>query len=138
MLKSYMEYFVDSKTNEKRGIYCDEGIEIECCIKWYAKPNNIKYNDVKHKVTQPSIKVFPKKKIMKHPRKPTEIVVYTDSFCYSACSSVTKGLKEWREAILVGFDGDTYGKDEEFEVGLSPTNVIESVSVLSHPWMILY
>ncbi|EMD44788.1 Hypothetical protein EHI5A_226290 [Entamoeba histolytica KU27] len=75
---------------------------------------------------------------MKHPRKPTEIVVYTDSYCYSACSCVTKGLKECRGAILVGFDGDPYGKDEEFEVGLSPIIVIGSVSVLSHPWIIQY
>ena len=42
---------------------------------WYSKPNIIKYGDVEHKVTQPSIEVFPKKKLMKHPRKPTEIVV---------------------------------------------------------------
>ncbi|EDR23532.1 hypothetical protein EDI_107910 [Entamoeba dispar SAW760] len=60
----------------------------------YTKPNIIKYGDVEHKITQPSIEVFPKKKIMKNPRKPTEIVVYTDSYCYSACSLVTKGLKE--------------------------------------------
>ncbi|GAB1227704.1 hypothetical protein ENUP19_0352G0005 [Entamoeba nuttalli] len=109
-----MEYFVDSKTSEKGGSYSDEEIEMECCMcrstkddallfykycirrqrKWYAKPNIIKYGDVEHKVTQPSIEVFPKKKIMKHPRKPTEIVVYTDSYCYSTCSCVTKGLKE--------------------------------------------
>ncbi|EDS88903.1 hypothetical protein CL6EHI_145160 [Entamoeba histolytica] len=105
---------------------------------WYSKPNIIKYGDVEHKVTQPSIEVFPKKKLMKHPRKPTEIVVYTDSYCYSGCSLVTKGLKEWGGAILLGFDGDPYGKDEEFEVGLSPTAVIESVPVLSHIWMGVY
>ncbi|EDS88707.1 hypothetical protein EHI_061140, partial [Entamoeba histolytica HM-1:IMSS] len=105
---------------------------------WYSNPNIIKYGDVEHKVTQPSIQVFPKMKLMKHPRKPTEIVVYTDSFCYSACSLVTKGLKEWGGAILVGFDGDPYGKDEEFEVGLSPTNVIESVPLLPHIWMEVY
>ncbi|EAL42817.2 hypothetical protein CL6EHI_076380 [Entamoeba histolytica] len=105
---------------------------------WYSKPNIIKYGDVEHKVTQPSIEVFPKKKLMKHPRNPTEIVVYTDPYCYSACSCVTKGLKEWGGAILVGFDVDPYGKDEEFEVGLSPTDVIESVPLLPHIWMEVY
>ncbi|GAT99544.1 hypothetical protein CL6EHI_162910 [Entamoeba histolytica] len=105
---------------------------------WYSKPNIIKYGDVEHKVTQPSIQVFPKMKLMKHPRKPTEIVVYTDSYCYSGCSLVTKGLKEWGGAILVGFDGDPYGKDEEFEVGLSPTDVIDYVPVLPHIWMEVY
>ncbi|GAB1224386.1 hypothetical protein ENUP19_0198G0005 [Entamoeba nuttalli] len=42
------------------------------------------------------------------------------------------------EGILVGFGGDPYGKDEKFEVGLSLTDVVGSVSVLSHPWIILY
>ncbi|GAB1223889.1 hypothetical protein ENUP19_0163G0047 [Entamoeba nuttalli] len=75
---------------------------------------------------------------MKHPRKPTEIVVYTDSYCYSACLCVTKRLKECEGAILVGFDCDPYGKDEEFEVGLSPIDVIGSISVLPHIWIIQY
>ncbi|EDR24957.1 hypothetical protein EDI_224520, partial [Entamoeba dispar SAW760] len=84
----------------------------------YTKPNIIKYGDVEHKITQPSIEVFPKKKIMKNPRKPTEIVVYTDSYCYSACSLVTKGLKE---------------------LGLSPTVVIDdSIPVISHLWIKYY
>ncbi|EDR29617.1 hypothetical protein EDI_322170 [Entamoeba dispar SAW760] len=92
---------------------------------WYTKPKIIKYGDVEHKVSQPSTENWEAKKLMKNPRKPTEIVVYTDSFCYSGCSLVTKGLKEWGGAILVGFDGDPNGKDEEFEVGLSPTSVID-------------
>ncbi|GAB1222305.1 hypothetical protein ENUP19_0101G0010 [Entamoeba nuttalli] len=90
-----MECFVGSKTSEKGGSYCGEEIEMECCMcrstkdddallfykycirrqrKWYAKPNIIKYGDVEHKVTQTSIEVFPKKKLMKNPRKPTEII----------------------------------------------------------------
>ncbi|EMD44183.1 Hypothetical protein EHI5A_276370 [Entamoeba histolytica KU27] len=28
---------------------------------WYSNPNIIKYGDVEHKVTQPSIEVFPKR-----------------------------------------------------------------------------
>ncbi|EDS89300.1 hypothetical protein CL6EHI_170960 [Entamoeba histolytica] len=95
---------------------------------WYTNPRIIMYGDVEHNVTQPSIDELEKKILMKKPRKPTEIVVYTDSYCYSACSWVTKGLKEWGGAILVGFDGDPYGKDEEFEVGLSPSNNIRSIT----------
>ncbi|EAL49880.2 hypothetical protein CL6EHI_179700 [Entamoeba histolytica] len=71
---------------------------------------------------------YPKLKLIRYPRKPTEIVVYTDSYCHSACSLVTKGLKEWGRAILVGFDGDPYGKDEEFEVGVSPTEDIFNIN----------
>ncbi|EDR23362.1 hypothetical protein EDI_268270 [Entamoeba dispar SAW760] len=103
---------------------------------WYTKPNIIKYGGVEHKVSQPSTLNLPP--LMKfiindlyssyNPRKPTEVVVYTDSFCYSACSWVTKGLKEWGGAIIVGFDGDPNGKDDEFEVGLSPSSNIQTVS----------
>ncbi|GAB1222431.1 hypothetical protein ENUP19_0109G0002 [Entamoeba nuttalli] len=59
-------------------------------------------NDVEHNVTQPSIVELEKKILMKKPRKPTEIVVYTDSYCYSAY--------------------------EEFEVGLSPSNNIRNIN----------
>ncbi|GAB1221996.1 hypothetical protein ENUP19_0088G0025 [Entamoeba nuttalli] len=107
---------------------------------WYTKPRIIKYGDVEHKVTQPSIDRmskndlinylyrYPKLKLIRYPRKPTEIVVYTDSYCHSACSLVTNGLKEWGGAILVGFDGDPYGKDEEFEVGVSSSYDILNIN----------
>ncbi|BFU26513.1 hypothetical protein, conserved [Entamoeba histolytica] len=100
--------------------YCTRKLE-----EWYRKPTTIKYGNVKHVITQPSRLIteppLEGMKLMKHPRNPTEIVVYTDSYCYSACSMITKGLKEWGGAILVGFSGDPDGKDEEFEVGQSPS-----------------
>ncbi|BFU25959.1 hypothetical protein CL6EHI_180400 [Entamoeba histolytica] len=149
MLKTGIEGDIlsDPKTCNKRGNLFDEK-ELKKCIgvnqegflnkivwffksvicrfklyPWYLKPKTIKYGDVEHIITQPSIEVFQENKLMKNPRKPTEIVVYTDSYCYSACSILTKGLKEWGSAILVGFNGDPNGKDEEFEVGQSPTGV---------------
>ncbi|EDR25470.1 hypothetical protein EDI_126730 [Entamoeba dispar SAW760] len=121
MRRGYGTYIYDPETCERR----EKGINPQTLGEWYTNPNIIKYGDVEHKVSQPSTENWEAKKIMKNPRKPTEIVVYTDSFCYSACSEVTKGLKEWGGAILVGFDGDPNGKDEEFEVGLSPTVVID-------------
>ncbi|EDR29986.1 hypothetical protein EDI_229490 [Entamoeba dispar SAW760] len=90
--------------------------------RWYTKPKTIKYGSVKHVITQPSRFIAePPIQQMKNPRKPTEIVVYTDSYCYSTCSLLTKGLKEWGGAIIVGFSGDPNGKDDEFEVGQSPS-----------------
>ncbi|GAB1221142.1 hypothetical protein ENUP19_0066G0004 [Entamoeba nuttalli] len=35
-----------------------------------------------------------------------------------------KKLKEWGSAIIVGYGGDLYGEDEEFEVGLTSSNAI--------------
>ncbi|GAT99008.1 hypothetical protein CL6EHI_031950 [Entamoeba histolytica] len=91
---------------------------------WYTNPNIIKYDDVEHKVSQPSVMKWEPMKLMRKPRKPTEIVVYTDPLCYSGCSTITKGLKEWGSAIIVGYGGDIYGEDKEFEVGLTSSNAI--------------
>ncbi|EDS88978.1 hypothetical protein CL6EHI_077760 [Entamoeba histolytica] len=137
MKKGYALYMYDPETCESR----ENEINPKTLGEWYTNHRTIKYEDVEHNVTQPSIVSLMKilqtisfndvpeiKQSMKHPRKPTEIVVYTDSYCYSACSLVTKGLKEWGGAIIVGFDGDPYGKDEEFEVGLSPSNNIRSIT----------
>ncbi|EDR27735.1 hypothetical protein EDI_294990 [Entamoeba dispar SAW760] len=133
---SYIESMYDPETCEER----EQENNPKTFGEWYSNPNIIKYGDVEHKVSQPSKIIFDKliqtpslgihqlKKLMKNKRKPTEIVVYTDSYCYSACSWVTKGLKEWGGAIIVGFDGDPNGKDEEFEVGLSPSNNIPDIN----------
>ncbi|BFU26661.1 hypothetical protein EHI8A_129960 [Entamoeba histolytica HM-1:IMSS-B] len=122
----YGNILFNPKTCEQREKY----VNPKTLGQWYTNPNIIKYGDIEHKVSQPSSENWDQMKVMKHPRKPTEIIIYTDSFCYSACSEVTKGLKEWGSAILVGFDGDPNGKDDEFEVGLSPTAVMSVNEVL--------
>ncbi|EDR29068.1 hypothetical protein EDI_016080 [Entamoeba dispar SAW760] len=104
----------DPKTCNKRGncMIKKNFKNIYCVIKlnlWYIKPKTIKYGNVEHKITQPSIMKWETKKLMSKPRKSTEIVVYADSYCYSACSVFTKGLKECGSAILVGFNGDPNG-----------------------------
>ena len=46
------------------------------------------------------------KKTLVHRRKPTEILVYTDGFSYSATSIFIKGLQEFGGAIIVGHLGN--------------------------------
>ena len=73
---------------------------------------------------------------MNKPRKPTEIVVYTDSFCYSCCAFTTKSFKEHGSVILVGFDGDpTKDGVNKFEVGQSPTAVIDMNDVFKNIYL---
>ena len=113
--------------------YIDLCFDLDTCKKvgenttFYDKPREIKYGDVTHKITQITTDGFePAANIkMKNIRKPTEIVVYTDSFCFSCCSVTAKGMKEHGSAIMVGFDGDPglTGTDK-FEVGQSPTAVV--------------
>jgi len=61
--------------------------------------------------------------VMKHPRKPTDFIVATDGFCFSACSvfvlnSIRKGA-----AIVTGY-GSTYPGDTEFVAAQCPSTVI--------------
>ena len=62
----------------------------------------------------------------KRNRKPTEIVVFTDSFSFSAGSFLTKGLKEAGAAIIVGYNGYPGSKKDTFDIGQSPTMVLQT------------
>ena len=57
-------------------------------------------------------------------RKPTEVVVFTDSYSFSAGSFFTKGLKEAGGAIMVGYNGYPGSTAESFDIGQSPTQVM--------------
>ncbi|KAL7719943.1 VWFA domain-containing protein [Entamoeba marina] len=97
---------------------------------WYDKPITDSYGDYKHTRTQPSLSNptdMVTGRLFKHPRKPTDVVVFTDGFCYSACSMLAKGLSEKGNAIVVGFEGDPEGDLNLFDAGQSPTFVISSV-----------
>ena len=109
---------------------------------FYSNPNVIVYDEINHTITQPSHfwkGMEPGSFTFKNnPRKPTDIVVYTDAFCYSACSFLTKGLKEFGSAILVGFNGDPEREGiDNFEIGHSPSSVSSFHSIdpnyLSNP-----
>ena len=63
-------------------------------------------------------------RLRNHPRKPQDIIAFTDSFCYSACSVLTKSMVEKGDAIVVGFEGDPEGKLDEFDAGNSPTDLV--------------
>ena len=39
-------------------------------------------------------------------KNPTDIIIYTDSFCFSACSGFIKAFQNTGGAIIVGFNGN--------------------------------
>lgn len=59
---------------------------------------------------------------MGHTKKPTEIIIFTDSFSYSATSHFIKGLQETGGAILVGYMGNPKS-DDVFDASQAPTFV---------------
>jgi len=64
--------------------------------------------------------------IVKNPRKPTDVVVVTDGYCFSACSYFFNGVLESGSAITVGVGTANIG-DEKFVGSQCPSNVIMSV-----------
>ncbi|BFU24573.1 hypothetical protein EHI8A_174350 [Entamoeba histolytica HM-1:IMSS-B] len=101
---------------------------------WYSDPIIDHYGDVEHKRSQPSLappQQMLASRLVNNPRKPTDIVVFTDGFCYSACSLLTKGLREKGNAIIVGFEGDPEKENSFFDAGQSPTFVIEDINTLT-------
>ena len=59
-------------------------------------------------------------------KKPTEIIIYTDGYSYSATSFFIKSLYHFGGAITVGFNGDPDSDKNNFDASQSPTFVITS------------
>ena len=58
-----------------------------------------------------------------HLKRPTDIIIYTDSFSYSATSSFIKGFQYQGGAIIVGFNGNPFIEKEQFDGSQSPASV---------------
>ena len=58
-----------------------------------------------------------------HLKRPTDIIIYTDSFSYSATSSFIKGFQYTGGAIVVGYNGNPKLSEELFDGSQSPASV---------------
>ena len=57
-------------------------------------------------------------------KNPTDILIYTDSYCYSACSGFIKAFQNTGGAIIVGFNGNPKIKGtKEFDASQSSSSV---------------
>ena len=87
-------------------------------------------NGVSHSRSKPALFLYSAiryymdkiKPTLKRNRKPTDIIVFTDSYSFSAGAIFTKGLKEAGAAIIVGYNGYPGSKKESFDIGQAPTN----------------
>lgn len=57
-------------------------------------------------------------------KRPTDIIIYTDGFSFSATSMFIKGFQNTGGAIIVGYNGNPKLSDDLFDASQSPTNVI--------------
>ena len=57
-------------------------------------------------------------------KKPTEIIIYTDGYSFSATSLFIKSLYHFGGAITVGYNGDPDTEKKDFDASQSPTFVL--------------
>ena len=66
------------------------------------------------------------RKNMKNPRKPTEILVYTDGFSYSATSLLLKYLQYYGGGITAGYFSNPNLENIPYDSSLSPSSIFSS------------
>ncbi len=90
--------------------------------------NNITHNRTKIQVYDLSYALFNGyfKNLKSKIRKPTEIIVFTDSFSFSTTSFFIKNLQETGNAIIVGYNGNPSEekKNDKFDSSQSPSSVV--------------
>ena len=136
LMKEYVESNISDITDDA-DMY--QRIDIETC-KPFNKFDDMKeieddYGDgVKHKRTQ-YFRVFNSSDLKEHKKirekyfkldklkSPTDIIIFTDSFSYSATSFFIKGLQETGSAITVGYYGNPKEENEPMDASQSPSFV---------------
>ena len=95
-------YFEDGFINETYGNITEE----------WSKPFAWRVNQTK---------IEEIKKNFKHKRKPTDIIIMTNSFSYSAASIFLKNVYKSGAGIIIGYDGNPNLPDDIFDISQSPS-----------------
>ena len=89
--------------------------------------NNIKNKRLKQKPFSVHLIQEYKERVFRNKyKKPTEIIIYTDGFSFSATSLFIKSLYHFGGAIIVGYNGDPETKTTDFDASQSPTFILNS------------
>ena len=112
-----------------------EGCEEQSQLDFFDKFENVSYgpqgNEVYEDLTKSFLmvdgdlreKAIDLRKKMVRKRKPTEIMVFTDGYSFSATSMFTKYLQYYGGGIVVGYFGNP-SKNTTFDSSLSPSGII--------------
>jgi hypothetical protein len=134
---------LDEKDDKTKGLtYASRFSDMKTCIPFKSSKEIFEEletedygNDVKHVHTKPMImtvgrdfrkKIDEIKKTIKNIRKPTEIIVYTDGYSYSATSVFIKGLQEFGGAIIVGYNGNPHLDNNVFDGAQAPSGYLDN------------
>ena len=135
--------------NEDYELYTVDSCEFFDPKKLKEKETIVDYgNDIKDKLTQPFIihgKDFRKrlddyKSKLKNPRKPTDIIILTDGFSFSATSLLLKYLQYYGGGITVGYLGNPKDNSTPFDSSQSPSGIYtnETIYKISDGYKQLY
>ena len=120
------------KKNFKMVFQTIEKCKEQSQIDFFDKFNSVNYSNIKEDVTRPFFMADKKlkklslqlRKNMKNKRKPTDIMVFTDGFSFSATSIFIKYLQYYGGGIVVGYFGHP-SKNTTFDSSLSPSGILE-------------
>ena len=121
------------KKNYRDHFHTIDKCELQSQIDFFDEFNSANYgNDVKEDLTKPYIMVETElreksrnlRKKMKNKRKPTDIMVFTDGYSFSATSMFIKYLQYYGGGIVVGYFGNP-NKNTTFDSSLSPSGIID-------------
>jgi len=71
------------------------------------------------------------------PKRPTDIIIFTDGFSFSATSLFIKGFQKTGGAITVGFNGNPTLSNDLFDASQSPTNVMTFQNTAEYQCLLL-
>ena len=102
-------------------------------IKDIIEVNYDESNNYKNNITKPvedliwlNEELINRKKKLTNKRKPTEILIYTDGYSFSAASNFVKYLQYYGGGIVVGFFGNPDRGNIPFDSGQSSSSVIDN------------
>jgi len=115
--------------------HCDDFQFVSDVKKAYEPTVTDKFGNVEHKrsnkffMTTKRYNPSYARYYMKKVRKPSDIIVATDGFCFSACSMFVNNVIRQGAAIVTGFGSNAPG-DTQFVAAQCPSTVLQPVSFL--------
>ena len=134
--------------NYNTALYDTEGNAVES-TKLFKNKINVDYDGgVSDTIISPFLMIGKKEKKaiydvkskFKNPRKPTDIIIFTEGFSFSAASMFIKYLQYYGGGITVGYFGDPQKRQRPFDSSLSPSPILytDILKIISKNFAYLY
>ena len=124
-ISKFMAKKINKYMNKNKTIFnIDNIIEID-----YGDNNKLYLSEPLEDLTWINEEIINHKKKIKNKRKPTDILIYTDGYSFSAASTFLKYLQYYGGGIVVGFFGSPKEKNIPFDSGQSSSSIFENATL---------